>query len=269
MYARRNNKGATSSAGRKKLSIKKNSISDSDLQPEEWRQNREAARARRLKHGRNAKIEKRQALLAAQQEFRKQLRRKPEYKERCVELEQLTVGDWFDGVVRKLRPHGAYVSIGTEIDGFVHVKDLRENEFVQRAEDVLFLGQEIRVCVKGVDPDTKRLSLSAVALDHTLTGDKAISSFTLNQRLTNVRIMRVTPYAAFVDVGAIIPAYLHVTDVGLLPRKRIGAPRVPRVQLQPGIIIPECWISYLDPESPRGLRISCLTPEERSVSTNP
>ena len=45
------------------------------------------------------------------------------------------------------------------------------------------------------------------------------------------KIRSVMTYGAFVDVGARVPAYLHVADIGLLPRTKVGAARVPRLAL--------------------------------------
>ena len=74
-------------------------------------------------------------------------------------------------------------------------------------------------------------------------------------------------YAAFVDVGAAVPAYLHVADIGLLPRTRVGAARVPRLKLEaPGQTIDACWVKAVDIARDR-IRLTLLPPEDRDDST--
>ena len=82
----------------------------------------------------------------------------------------------------------------------------------------------------------------------------------MDERLEDVVVTRVTPHAGFVDVGARVPAYLHVADIGLLPRRKVGAARVPRLKLEaPGQSIQECWVKAVDVGRDR-LRLTLVPP---------
>ena len=70
----------------------------------------------------------------------------------------VNVGDEFTGKVVRLVPFGAFVEIAPGKDGLVHVSEMSTG-FVGKPEDVVSQGQEVKVRVKGVDPDGK-VSLS-------------------------------------------------------------------------------------------------------------
>jgi len=63
--------------------------------------------------------------------------------------------------VRNVEDFGAFIDIGAERDGFVHVKDM-STEFVYHASDMLRPGQPVRAWVKYVDADLSKLGLALV-----------------------------------------------------------------------------------------------------------
>lgn len=231
--------------------------------------NRQAARERRLSFV-SQRAEKRRSMIDAQRELRRRTMardKKPGPLPLTRPLAALRRGEWLDGVVRKTRTNGAFVTVGTEIDGFLHVKDVSETEFIADADDALNRGDHIQVCVKWVDPAAASLALSMIPLERT---DSYLASrysllpadFTVDQHLKNATIMRVTRYAAFLDVGCKVPGYLHVADIGLKPRTKIGAKREPIVSPRPGLTIASCWVKSVDFQRNR-IRITCIPPHLR------
>ena len=81
---------------------------------------------------------------------------------------EVEVGDIFTGKVVKIAPFGAFVEILPGRDGMVHISELADYH-VPSVEDVVELGEEITVVVKGKDPSGK-ISLSRRML---LQGDSA------------------------------------------------------------------------------------------------
>lgn len=71
----------------------------------------------------------------------------------------LRVGQVVDGKVEGIAAFGAFVDIGLSFNGLVHISELREG-WVDRVEDVVRLGQEIRVKVIDVDIEGERVGLS-------------------------------------------------------------------------------------------------------------
>ena len=58
-----------------------------------------------------------------------------------------------------LTPFGAFASILPHIDGLIHVSQISE-ERVEKPQDVLSIGQKVKVKITGIDFDKKRISLS-------------------------------------------------------------------------------------------------------------
>jgi small subunit ribosomal protein S1 len=68
-------------------------------------------------------------------------------------------GEVIDGAVTKLVPFGAFVRVGDGIEGLVHISELSE-QHVESPEQVVSVGQPVRVKVVDVDVSRRRISLS-------------------------------------------------------------------------------------------------------------
>jgi len=74
-------------------------------------------------------------------------------------LASLVVGEWREGKVTGIAAFGAFVDLGG-VDGLVHVSQLGTGGYVERVEDVVQVGQTVRVRISEVDFDRGRVSLS-------------------------------------------------------------------------------------------------------------
>ncbi|KAL9224063.1 hypothetical protein vseg_000136 [Gypsophila vaccaria] len=81
-----------------------------------------------------------------------------------VKDEDLVPGAMFSGKVRSIQPFGAFIDIGAFTDGLVHVSRMSDN-FVKDVNDVVTLGQEVKVRLVEVNTETGRISLSMRADD--------------------------------------------------------------------------------------------------------
>src|SRR5437016_7752531 len=68
-------------------------------------------------------------------------------------------GEVISGQVTKLVPFGAFVRVGEGIEGLVHISEL-SNEHVDSPEQVVQVGDQVRVKVVDVDVPRRRISLS-------------------------------------------------------------------------------------------------------------
>ena len=68
-------------------------------------------------------------------------------------------GDAVDGKVVRLADFGAFVELIPGLDGLVHVSQISE-EHVEKPDDVLSVGQEVKVKILDIDAQAKRVSLS-------------------------------------------------------------------------------------------------------------
>ncbi|MFB0545672.1 MAG: S1 RNA-binding domain-containing protein [Anaerolineae bacterium] len=78
---------------------------------------------------------------------------------KILTVRDLQEGMILEGVVRDTRPFGAFVDIGVRRDGLVHISELAPWR-VDRVEDVVSVGDHVRVKVLEVDHQRKRISLS-------------------------------------------------------------------------------------------------------------
>ena len=64
-----------------------------------------------------------------------------------------------EGVVTNVTAFGAFVDVGVHQDGLVHVSELA-NKFVKDPRDVVKAGDVVKVRVKDVDLERKRIALT-------------------------------------------------------------------------------------------------------------
>ncbi|MCK4235590.1 MAG: polyribonucleotide nucleotidyltransferase, partial [Candidatus Krumholzibacteria bacterium] len=77
-------------------------------------------------------------------------------------IEEPEVGKVYEGVVKSIVPFGAFIEILPGKDGLLHISEI-ERRRIHRVEDVLNLGDEVRVKVIGIDREGKiRLSRKAL-----------------------------------------------------------------------------------------------------------
>jgi uncharacterized protein len=76
-----------------------------------------------------------------------------------------------EGVVTNVTAFGAFVDIGVHQDGLVHVSELADR-FVKDPREVVKAGDIVRVLVKDVDADRKRIALTmkSGALENGMAG---------------------------------------------------------------------------------------------------
>ncbi len=86
---------------------------------------------------------------------------KPIFRRDVLKIEDLTEGMILEGTVRNVVDFGAFVDIGVKQDGLVHKSQLAKR-FVKQPTDVVSVGQNVKVKVLSVKPETGRISLSMI-----------------------------------------------------------------------------------------------------------
>lgn len=87
----------------------------------------------------------------------------PDFNEAVNTPEDLEPGMELSGVVTNVTAFGAFVDIGVHQDGLVHISQLADR-FVRNPQDVVHVGQKVRVRVLEVDLARKRISLTMKGL---------------------------------------------------------------------------------------------------------
>ncbi len=73
------------------------------------------------------------------------------------------IGSKHTGTVARIANFGAFVSLEPGLDGLVHISELKEDTWENKARTVLKKGQEITVQIKDIDTEKKRISLKPVS----------------------------------------------------------------------------------------------------------
>ena len=89
--------------------------------------------------------------------------------------EKYPVGTILERNVVRIRPFGAFIELEPGVDGLVHISQCALTR-IAKVEDVLTVGQPVRVKVLAVDPEAKRISLSIreALADEAMTNDDAM-----------------------------------------------------------------------------------------------
>lgn len=110
------------------------------------------------------------------------------------------------GTVTRTELYGAFVDVGAEVEGMVHISQLRKGN-VRRVEDVVQPGQEVSVWVHKVDPQAKRLELGMVP-----PLDLKWKDIKPGMQLIG-KVVRIESFGAFVELGAERPGLVHVSEL--------------------------------------------------------
>jgi small subunit ribosomal protein S1 len=129
---------------------------------------------------------------------------------------ELKEGDLVTGTVRSLASYGAFVDLGG-IDGLLHISDIAWSR-VNAAEDVLSVGQELRLKVLKVDPESRRISLGLKQLEPE-PWDSAAAKYKVGQRITGT-VTRLMDFGAFVELEPGIEGLIHVSEMSWVKKVR-------------------------------------------------
>lgn len=81
----------------------------------------------------------------------------------ALEWREIKKGMTLKGTVSKLESFGAFVELGAERPGLVHISEM-SHDYVRRPEDAVKVGEEVEVQVLAVDRRKKQIKLSMKAL---------------------------------------------------------------------------------------------------------
>ena len=122
---------------------------------------------------------------------------------------EMKEGDIVSGAVRSLTSFGAFIDLGG-IDGLLHISDISWGR-VNAAEDVLAVGQELRLKVLKVDAEGRRVSLGLKQLEPE-RWDSAAEKYKVGQRITGT-VTRLMDFGAFVELEPGIEGMIHVSEM--------------------------------------------------------
>ena len=74
-------------------------------------------------------------------------------------INDLSKGDIVDGIVRNIKPYGAFIDIGGGSSGLLYINDISVSR-MKSPEEKLKVGQKIKVKIKNIDKENKKFFLS-------------------------------------------------------------------------------------------------------------
>ena len=122
---------------------------------------------------------------------------------------ELKEGETVTGTVRTLTDYGAFVDIGG-VDALLHVADIAWGR-INKASDVLTVGQQVEARVLKVDPAKRRISLGLKQLaPH--PWEQASERYKTGERARGT-VTRVTDFGAFVELEKGVEGLIHVSEL--------------------------------------------------------
>ena len=166
-------------------------------------------------------------------------------------LETLEPGDEFDGLVRSVRDFGAFVDIGSGVEGLIHVSELSWDR-VASATDVLKAGEKVRVIVKKVDQQTGKIGLSIRDLIES-PWKRAADKYHVGSVVKGV-VSRIAQFGAFVKLEPGVEGLVHVSELATRHIRNVADVAREGQEV-------ECRVISVDPDEQRmSLSIKALAP---------
>ncbi|WP_169940421.1 30S ribosomal protein S1 [Campylobacter sp. RM15925] len=121
----------------------------------------------------------------------------------------LEVGDTIKVIVSNIEPYGAFVDLGNDIEGFLHISEISWDKNIKNPKDHISEGEELDVEVIEIDVKDRRLRVS---LKNLLP--KPFDEFKAKFKEGDVvkgTVTTVTNFGAFIKIGA-VEGLLHNED---------------------------------------------------------
>lgn len=131
-------------------------------------------------------------------------------KKREEFVSKLEVNQLIEGVVTNIVAYGAFVDIGFEFEGLVHVSELSWSN-TKSVSEVLTKGQTVKVRVIGITDDRKKVSLS---LKRTLADpwESLPGKYNLGD-IVEGPVIRDLGFGAIVELDKGVNAFMHISQI--------------------------------------------------------
>jgi small subunit ribosomal protein S1 len=111
---------------------------------------------------------------------------------------ELREGETYEGEVVRLAPFGAFVELLPGVDGLVHISEMSWTRRVHHPRDVVSEGERVKVTIRSIDWDKKRISLTMKDISADPWRDVE-QRYPVGTRVTG-RVEKVAPFGVFVEV---------------------------------------------------------------------
>jgi small subunit ribosomal protein S1 len=115
--------------------------------------------------------------------------------------DELEVGDAISVTVSNFETYGAFVDLGNDIEGLLHISEISWNKNMKNPKDLLNIGDEITVEVVELNVDKKRLRVSLKSLQ-----PKPFEKFKNEHKVGDIvtgKVATLTEFGAFVTIDEV------------------------------------------------------------------
>lgn len=137
-------------------------------------------------------------------------------------VKDLDAGMELEGRVTSIALYGIFVDIGVGRDGLVHISEMSDTR-IDSPSDVVQIGDTVKVRVKSVDPDGRRISLTMRSKERAnqprergrkkpeLNRD-ALAALRVGDNVEGT-VTGIAPFGVFVDIGVGKDGLVHVSEL--------------------------------------------------------
>ncbi len=124
-------------------------------------------------------------------------------------LEEIKEGDIVEGTVKNITEFGAFIELDG-IDGLLHITDMSWRR-INHPSEMLSIGDTVKVKVKDVDENTKRVSLGLKQLKPDPWKD-VCERYQIGNQVKG-KVVSLTDYGAFIELESGIEGLIHVSEM--------------------------------------------------------
>ncbi|MBV1694925.1 MAG: 30S ribosomal protein S1 [Hyphomicrobiales bacterium] len=130
-------------------------------------------------------------------------------EQRTEIVSRLAEGQIIDGHVKNITDYGAFVDLGG-IDGLLHVTDMAWRR-VNHPSEIVEVGQNIKVQIIRINPETQRISLGMKQLQSD-PWQNIEQKYPVQARFTGT-VTNIADYGAFVELEPGVEGLIHVSEM--------------------------------------------------------
>jgi small subunit ribosomal protein S1 len=125
-------------------------------------------------------------------------------------MSQIKVGQVLDGTIKNITDYGAFIDLGNNIDGLLHMTDISWNKIAHPSE-VLSIGQTLKVKVIKYDEETNRISLGMKQLESN-PWEKLVDKYPVGKRMKG-KITNIVDYGVFVELEPGVEGLVYISEL--------------------------------------------------------
>ncbi|MAV93603.1 MAG: 30S ribosomal protein S1 [Candidatus Marinimicrobia bacterium] len=124
-------------------------------------------------------------------------------------FDSIEKGMEIDGIVKNITDFGAFIDLGSGVDGLLHITDITWGR-INHPSDKLSIGDKIKVKIIDIDVNKSRLSLGTKQLSQN-PWDKIQDNFKEGDKVKG-KIVNIMNYGVFIEIEEGIEGLVHISE---------------------------------------------------------